>query len=83
VLGEVVWIDAAGARDQLHGSDRRPVVAVGQHVDVCMRHPAVVEGSDRVRESTIGEAALAHQEPQGLSERLITLVVQLDPSGRS
>jgi hypothetical protein len=70
VLGEVVWIDAACLRDQLHCAHRRPVVPVGQHVDVRVRHPLPVHLTRCLRQAAVGEAALVHQPAQGLSEWL-------------
>src|SRR6059058_5155368 len=43
VLREVTRLDPARFGDQLHGSCRRPVVPVGEHVDVRVRHTPSVE----------------------------------------
>jgi hypothetical protein len=43
VLREVARLDAARLGDQFHGAGRRPVVAVGQHVDVRVRHSPAVQ----------------------------------------
>jgi hypothetical protein len=57
-------------------------VAVGEHVDVGVGHAALIEGPDRFRQPTVGEAAFAHQGPQALAEWLVTLLAHLKSSGK-
>jgi hypothetical protein len=74
VLGEIVGIDPTGLGDQLHCPDRRPVMAVGEHVDVGMGHAAVVQRADRVGKPTVCEAAFAHERSQALTEWFFALM---------
>jgi hypothetical protein len=75
VLREVFGRHSAGLRDQLHRPERRLVVPIGQHVEMGVRDPLVVDSADRLGQSAIAQAALAHQVSKGLSERLGTQIV--------
>jgi hypothetical protein len=55
-------------------------VAVGQHVDVGMRHAALIQRADRIRKASVRETAFAHQGPQALAEWLVAVLAHLDPS---
>jgi hypothetical protein len=71
VFGEIVGLDFARARDQLHRAHRRLVVAVGEHVDVSVGHAFAIEPPRGIRETSIAQATLCHQYPKGISERLV------------
>jgi len=46
-------------------------MAVGEHVDMGVGHALPVERPRGLGEATVGEAALLHQEPEGISEWLV------------
>jgi hypothetical protein len=61
ILGEIVWIDPARRRDQLHRAHRRLVVAVGQHVDVGVSDPLPVQLARRFRQPPVRQRPLVHE----------------------
>jgi hypothetical protein len=68
ILGEVVGLDAAGSRDEIHRADRGPIVPVREHVDMCVRHAAAVEFAGRRRELAVAQASRIHEVSQGVSK---------------
>jgi hypothetical protein len=69
VLREIVRRDAAGSGDQVDGPDRRLVVAVGQHVQMGMRHTAIIQPTNGIGQAAVAQSAGFHQHSQGLAER--------------
>jgi hypothetical protein len=60
IFSEIVRLDAAGLRDQLHRSHRRLIVPVGEHVYVRVGDPFGVALARYLRQPTIGQTAFAH-----------------------
>jgi hypothetical protein len=53
-------------------------VAVGEHVDVGVRHAPAVEFAGGVRERAIAEAALAHERAKRVSKWLVARALHAD-----
>jgi len=70
VLGEVVRLDLARRRNQLHRAHRRLVVAIGQHVDVGMGDALAVQPACRFGQAAIGKRPRFHQDSKCFTERL-------------
>jgi hypothetical protein len=68
VFGEVVRVDLACRRDQLHRAHRRLVVPVGQHVDVGVRDSLAVQLARCLGQAAEGERAFVHQGAERFSE---------------
>ncbi len=68
VLGEVVRRHVTRLGDELDRSNRRLVVSVGQHVEVGVRHPAIIQTPDGVGQAAVAQAVNLHQSSQSLPE---------------